>query len=151
MRVEVNDRDGTVRGMDRAEQRKNNSVIATQCHDSGVVLAIGSNGRQWLTRNRVIAQGRERVTMKEFFMAVFNLTNRILVVVGGDGNVTAIDDFESSQERVDSERNVVAAVQSQPTRPCPDARWSESGARTVGSPGVLESCTISFCSRERYD
>ena len=149
--VEVDNRDRAVSTVDRPEERKNDRVVASQSDNARVVLAICRDRLERLSGGRVVPEGREGRTMEKLLVTVFDLLDRELVVVRGDGNVTAIDNLESSQERVDSERNVVAAVQSQPTRPCPDARWSESGARTVGSPGVLESCTISLCSRERYD
>ena len=149
--VEVDDRNLTVGTVDRAQEGENDSVVAAESDDARVVLAVSRQRNKRLAGESIVAERREGRAVEKLLVTVFDLLDCELVVVRSDGYVTTVHDLESSQERVDSERNVVAAVQSQPTRPCPDARWSESGARTVGSPGVLQSCTISFCSRDRYD
>ncbi len=71
-------------------------------------------------------------------MTVFDLFDSKLIVVRRDGDVPAVYQLEAGQERVDGEGNIVAAIEGQTTRACPDTRWPESSAGTVRGPGVLE-------------
>lgn len=82
-------------------------------------------------------------------MSVLDLFDSKLVVVGRDGDIAAVDDFEPGEEGVDSKGYVVAAVQSQTTRACADACWTESGTGTVRGAGVLIVRLFDQRSREK--
>lgn len=57
----------------------------------------------------------ERRPVQELLVAVLDLLDGKFVVIGRHGNITAVDDLETAQKRVDFEGDVVAAVQGQTT------------------------------------
>jgi len=85
-------------------------MITAKSDDPWVVFTVGGNGDERFTRRQVISERRERRSVQELLVAVLDLLDSKFVVVGGDGDVTAVDDLETGQERVDFERDVVASI-----------------------------------------
>ena len=113
--VEVDDRNLAVRTVDGSQERKNDSVVATKRNDTRVVLAVGGKRDERLATECIITERREGRAMKEFLMAIFDLLDGEVVIVRGDGNIAAVDYFETREEGVHLKGYIVAAVQSQTT------------------------------------
>ena len=110
VRVEVDDGDGTVGGINRAQKREDDSVVSTESDNPRMLLSILRDAYELLAREGILPELCCWLTVQERPVAVLNLFNRELVVVRRDGNVSTIDNSEIC-ERVDSERDVVAAVE----------------------------------------
>lgn len=97
------------------EKGKDDRMVATKRDDPWMMLAVGRNGNERFARQRVITERRERWSMEEFLVAVLDLLDGKLIVIGCDGDITAVDDLEAGQKGVDFEGNIVAAIQCQTT------------------------------------
>lgn len=64
------------------------------------------------TGDRVVTQRGVCGTVQERLVTVLDLLDGVFVIVRSDGDVTAIDNLQSGQERVNRQGNVVAAIQS---------------------------------------
>ena len=75
--------------------------------------------------------------MEECLVSIFNLPDSVLVVVWRDGYVSTVNNLLPRKEGVHSEGDVVAAVESQPTRTCPDASGAKACSGAVRGAGIL--------------
>lgn len=85
-------------------------MITAKCDDPWVVFAISGNGNERFARQRIITERRERWPVEELLVAVLDLLDGNFVVVGRDGNVTAVDEPDARQKRVHFKGDVVASV-----------------------------------------
>lgn len=90
-------------------------MVTAKRDDPWVVLAINGNGNERFARQRIITERRERWSVEELLVAVLDLLDGKFVVVRRDGDITAVNDLDARQERVDLEGNVVASIQRQTT------------------------------------
>ena len=113
--VEMNDRDLTVGTVDGTQQREDDGMVPSESDDTWVMFAVSRDGNERLSGLRVVPESREGGAVKERLVAFLNLLDGKFVVVRRDGDVTAVDDSEAREERVNSKGHVVAAIQSQTT------------------------------------
>ena len=140
MRIKVDDGDGSVSGVNRSKQWKDDCVVTTKRNDARVIFPVKRNGNKLLPSHRIVTQWRICFTVKQGLVSVFNLSNCILVVVrpnermnipvfsskieGADSRyryVAAIDKPEACIEGVNLERNVVSTIKRQTTGTCTNA------------------------------
>lgn len=122
VRVQVNHRDGTVRRLQRPQNRKNNRVIATQT----------DNPRMGPSAPR--ARGG---MVQDLAISLLHLLEGVGCVEGCDRDVTAVDDAESFFEGVYAPYGVIASAFLFPRRACANAPGAEAGAWSVGGTGVI--------------
>jgi len=87
-------------------------MITTKRDDPWVMLSVGGNRDKRAACQRVITNWGKRPPMEEFLVAGLDLLDSELIVVGCNGDITAVDELEAGQERVDFEGDVVTAIQS---------------------------------------
>lgn len=103
MGVEVNDGDRAVFLVHRAEERKSDGVVTTKGDDARKCLALLGG-----TKSLGVGVGSAG---KDGVVAFLNLLEGVGVVVGRDGDVTAIDDPGPGVERVGLQWDVVSAAE----------------------------------------
>jgi hypothetical protein len=101
-----------------------------------VVLSVQCKRDKWLSSERIIAQSMSGGAMKESLMAMFNLIDRIGIIIGGDGDVAAVDDLQPVAERVMLERDVVTSVEGEATRSSADPCRTKACAWTIRGASV---------------
>ena len=77
-------------------------------------------------------------------MALLYLAKRVGVVVGGDGDVTAVKDGGPAMERICIEGHIVATIEVESTRALSDARGPKS------STWAVRSTSVKWSSNKRY-
>ena len=85
-------------------------MVTAERDDPWVMFAVGGNGNERFTRQRVITERGERRPVQELLVAVLDLLDGKFIVVRRDGDITAVDEPEATKERVDFERDVVASI-----------------------------------------
>lgn len=85
-------------------------MVTAKRDDPWVMFAVGGNGNERFTRQRVITERGERRPVQELLVAVLDLLDGKFIVVRRDGDITAVDELEATKERVDFERDVVASI-----------------------------------------
>ena len=85
-------------------------MVTAKRDDPWVMFAVGGNGNERFTRQRVITKRGERRPVQELLVAVLDLLDGKFIVVRRDGDITAVDELEATKERVDFERDVVASI-----------------------------------------
>lgn len=85
-------------------------MVTAERDDPWVMFAVGGNGNERFTRQRVITERGERRPVQELLVAVLDLLDGKFIVVRRDGDITAVDELEATKERVDFERDVVASI-----------------------------------------
>jgi hypothetical protein len=75
--------------------------------------------------------------MQKLLVAVFNLFDGMLVVVGSNRYVSAVDDLQSGLKGVHCEGDIVPAIERKPTRACADTGRPKARSGTVRCPGIL--------------
>lgn len=88
-------------------------MVAAKRDDPRMVFSISGDGNERFARQRIITERRERAPMEELLVAIFDLLDGKFVVVGRDGDITAVDQLDARQKRVDVEGDVVASIQRQ--------------------------------------
>lgn len=76
-------------------------MIATECDDSWVVLAVDGNWDERLPSYRIVTQRRVSRALEQRLVAILNLLDSVVVVVGSNRNITAIYDFQTRLEWID--------------------------------------------------
>ena len=114
VRVKVDDRDGAVRAVDRAQERQNDRMVPAERDHARVVLPVTRNRHERLARECVIRERRVRRAVQQRTMALLDLLNRKRVVVRRHRYIPAVYDPQPGQEWVHGERHVVPAVERQP-------------------------------------
>jgi hypothetical protein len=76
----VDDRNFSIRAVDRAEERENNGMIAAQGDDAWVVLAVLRDRNERFASERIIAKRSMRLAVKQRLVSFLNLINRVRVV-----------------------------------------------------------------------
>lgn len=56
-------------------------MVTSESDNAGVVFTIERYGGKFLARERVVSQGRVRLTMEKLFVTVLDLLYRVLVVI----------------------------------------------------------------------
>lgn len=144
VRVKVNDGDRAVRAVDGAQNREDDRMIAAERDNARVVFSVGRDGHEGLARQRVVAEGRERLAVEELLMSVLNLLNGELVIVRCNWDVATVDNLQSGQEWVHLQRHVVSTVESEAARTSTDARRPEPGSRAIRGTGILSIIVSSY-------
>jgi len=73
-------------------------------------------------------------------VAIFYLLDSMLVVIRGDRNVSAIDNFKARLEGVDCKGNVISPIKRKTARTCANTSRAEASSRTIRCPSI-ERCT----------
>ena len=108
--------------------RERDGVVAAESDEAGKGFAgLGVPGDIGIGRG---GAGEEGV------VAVFDLVEGVGVVVGGDGDVAAVEDGGPAVEWVCVERHVVAAVEIQTARALTDPVGPKASAGAIGGSGV---------------
>lgn len=101
--VEVDDADGAVGAVHASQEREGDGVVASEGDDSRECLSILARPFLFRVRSRRAAQ--------DGIVAFLNLFEGVGVVVGGDGDVAAVDHRGPAVEGVRLERDVVPAAE----------------------------------------
>lgn len=77
----MDDGNRAISGINRSQNGKHDCMVPTECDNARVMFPIHSQWGQGFTCNRVVLQGRVRLTVEERLVTALNLLNRDLVII----------------------------------------------------------------------
>ena len=95
MGIKMNYRDFAISGVDRAQDREDDSVVTPESDQARVMLAILRDRIKSLAGDRIVSVRREGGAMKESPMTILDLFDSMFVVVRRHRNVTTVHYFQT--------------------------------------------------------